>query len=116
MTSPILKVLHQVTQRIVENMHLPLVEKGTVVLQNGIKFIQLEESGVLIPFTMCEFNQNLQNYTVSYLPKGELQMQEMTIYNALKEHEQVALTPIDRGRKYLVHYKIVEGINDDDGL
>lgn len=110
MSIPLLNQMKRLVRDSVSNMHLPQVELGVVVMNEDIKVIHLENSGVDIPFSMCEFNQNLQNYTIR-VQIGE-EVQEIKIFNELQLQERVAVTPIEGGRRCIVHHKVVSGIYD----
>ena len=110
MSIPLLNQMKRLVRDSVSNMHLPQVELGVVVMNEDIKVIHLENSGADIPFSMCEFNQNLQNYTIR-VQIGE-EVQEIKIFNELQLQERVAVTPIEGGRRCIVHHKVVSGIYD----
>lgn len=110
MSISLLNQMKRLVRDSVSNMHLPQVELGVVVMNEDIKVIHLENSGADIPFSMCEFNQNLQNYTIR-VQIGE-EVQEIKIFNELQLQERVAVTPIDSGRRCIVHHKVVSGIYD----
>lgn len=111
MSSILLDQMKRLIWGSIEQMHLPQVELGVVVMKEKIKVIHLENSGVEIPFSMCEFNQNLQNYTIRVQMDGG-EIQEMKIFNELQLQERVAVTPIDGGRRCIVHHKVVSGLYD----
>lgn len=114
MSQNLLNVLSQVTRRTVENMYLSQMERGIVIEDNGVKMIQLEESGVKIPFSLCDFNITLQDHTVRYKTPTENQIQEIIVINHLEVNERVAISSTQNGHRYIVHHKVVSGI--DDGL
>lgn len=103
--------MKRLINRSVNDMHIPQVETGIIVIKDNLKQIQLEESKATIPFSMCEFNQNLQNYTIRF-QIGEGEVQEMKIFNALQVQERVAVTVTQGGRHCIVHHKVVQDLYD----
>lgn len=103
--------MKRLIRKSVNDMHLPQIEIGMIVIKDNIKQIQLEDSGATIPFSMCEFNQNLQNYTLRF-QIGDGEVQEMKVFNTLQVQERVAVTLTQGGRHCIVHHKVVQGIYD----
>lgn len=112
MTKNLLNALSIVARRSVENMYLSQMETGIIILEDGVKKIQLEQDGTVIPFSMCDFNEHLQDYTIHYKESGEELIKEATILNHLEVNEKVALSSINNGHRYLVHHKVVSSLYD----